>query len=185
MNTIYYLLLLTLSTFLNENRENENIPDEIDDNNQEPTNESSEMHDRNKKSQNNSNEMNMTENNTFQLHGSRKSPHNGLSGPENILTGATPKLKDVWVYKVDNGNVNIIMKYLKDRNIKVGKVIRTSHVDAKYKSFKVRLYEYDLDKVLNKNFWPLNVNCKVWQDSNMRPRFKGRTITNNRYNRAF
>ena len=52
--------------------------------------------------------------------------------------------------------------YLNDRNIKV-KNVTTSHVDAKYKFFKVVILRDDLKHVLNKDFWPEGVKFRIWK----------------------
>ena len=110
--------------------------------------------------------------------------HDLNNSTNDVLVGAPPRLKDIWVYKIKQGNVNTVMKYLKDRNVKVGKVIRTSHVNSTFKSFRIKIYQHDVEKVLNREFWPINVKCKVWKEMNSFETFKGRTIVNNKYTRA-
>ena len=79
------------------------------------------------------------------------------SNTKDNLVGAPPQVRDIWVYKIAQGNVYTMMKYLKDKNIKVGKITRASHVDSTYKSFRIKIFQHDVEKVLSRGFWPLNV----------------------------
>ena len=80
------------------------------------------------------------------------------------LVGAPSPLTYVWVYKVMSGTADNIANYIRSRNINVDQVVRISHIDAKYKSFKIAVNKFDSKKLLDRNFWPQGFMCKIWRE---------------------
>ena len=75
-----------------------------------------------------------------------------------------PPLLNIWVYKVAEGNTSTVMGYIKSKNINVNSVILKSKPESKYKSFKITVFKRDLNYLLNNDFWPEGVMCKIWRD---------------------
>lgn len=82
----------------------------------------------------------------------------------NEIKGVEPTIATLWVHKIEQGNCLAIKKYLNNRNVRVQLVTRTSHVESKYKSFKLRILKSDVSEVLRKDFWPFGVQCKYWKE---------------------
>ena len=80
------------------------------------------------------------------------------------LVGAPPTLSHIWLYNVAHGNIDTIKSYLKAKNINVGFILKKSHEKAKYKSFKITVYKSDINKLLDENFWPNRVKCRLWKE---------------------
>ena len=53
-------------------------------------------------------------------------------------------------------------------------IYKVSHEDSKYSSYKILVYDSDIQKVLNENFWSVGVRCEIWH-------FKNRYNTYNEY----
>ena len=83
----------------------------------------------------------------------------------NGLQGAPVQKKAIFVYMVENGDINEVNDVLKDHNVQVLNNEKVSHNNALYKSFKVTISRFDVFKVLKHSFWPDGVQCKIWQES--------------------
>ena len=75
---------------------------------------------------------------------------------------------DVWIFKITEGNCEDVVSYLKSYNVDCYNIERSSHSDAKFKSFKVTICKSDLDTIMNKSFWPFGVRCKIWKNRESR-----------------
>ena len=80
------------------------------------------------------------------------------------LKGAPIAKVDIFVYKVTKGNCNDVKCILEDKGVDVDEVTVKSNNDARYRSFKVKIKRNDLKLVLDRNFWPQGVGCKIWKD---------------------
>ena len=85
------------------------------------------------------------------------------------LEGAPPPLRQVWVSRVASGDEQTIKQFLERKNVVVNDIGRVSHVDAKYKSYKISVNVNDLDTVLEGSFWPRGLLCQVWRESHRDP----------------
>ena len=70
------------------------------------------------------------------------------------LKGATASEGHLWVYKVEEGNAYTVKNYINFKGINVG------------------------NKMLQPNFWPKGVACKIWKKKNI-------YYNNNKYNDRF
>ena len=82
------------------------------------------------------------------------------------LIGAPPALAQVWIARVQRGNSLTIKEHLYSKNINVKEVIKKSHMDAKFSSFKATINKSDLNVVLGSNFWPDGILCRIWKEPN-------------------
>ena len=80
------------------------------------------------------------------------------------IRGAEPRIAYLWVSRFEKGNPMAIKKYLNDRNVKVHNVLRTSNINAKFKSFKISILKEDVNRVKSYNFWPEGIYCKYWRE---------------------
>ena len=80
------------------------------------------------------------------------------------LLGAPPPLVHVWLYRVAKGDESDIVDLLHSKNILVHDIVRKSHNQAKYLSFKITLPKQHLNEVLSHSFWHLGIHCKVWKE---------------------
>ena len=84
--------------------------------------------------------------------------------PNNGLEGAPPPERTIFLSRVNTGDINSIKKFLKDRNVNAIDIVKASHSQAKFKSFKIKITLLDLHKVLNDTFWPRGILCNKWRD---------------------
>ena len=96
----------------------------------------------------------------------KKTMSSDCSKEDEGITGAEPSLCTLWINKVTQGNVFLIKKYLNKRNIRVQKVTKTSHLESKFKSFKISILRTDKNYVMKDNFWPEGVRCRPWKERN-------------------
>ena len=82
----------------------------------------------------------------------------------NGLIGAPEPKGCIWVYKLMQGSAMALKDFIHNRNVVFDKITRTSHSEAKYKSFKIIASKSELDKMLDRNFWPRGVKCKLWRE---------------------
>ena len=92
------------------------------------------------------------------------------------IVGAEPVLRSIWISRLREGTLLSIKKYLNERNIRVQKTTRTSHVDSRFKSFKIEILSTDIARVMKHNFWPVGVKCQIWKDRN-NSHLKSRTFS--------
>ena len=85
---------------------------------------------------------------------------------EESIIGAKPALSSIWIYKIEGGTEKAVKKYLNEQGVRVQKITRTSHQDARYKSFKITILSADIKNVMKRNFWPIGVECRNWKDKN-------------------
>ena len=85
---------------------------------------------------------------------------------ENVrnFKGAEPRIKHVFISNVISGDVYDIKEYFNFKNVNICNIERVSHDNAKLKSFKIAISEEKLDLLLNNNFWPKGVQCRLWRD---------------------
>ena len=68
------------------------------------------------------------------------------------LCGPSSLYKTVFVSNIKHGNLKSIKKYLDERTISFGDITKTSHKDAKYSSFKIKVSSKQADKLLSRSF---------------------------------
>ena len=78
----------------------------------------------------------------------------------------TPDLKHIFIYRVQDGDTNSIRKYIQSKHVKVYNIEQVSHINSKYKSFKLSVSSQDINTVMDGSFWPYNVKYKFWYDRN-------------------
>ena len=83
---------------------------------------------------------------------------------DNLITGAPPPIKRVYVGRIREGNCDSMKKYLLANKVRIEAIDLISHRDSIYKSFKISLIEPYLTRVLSHDFWPYGVICKEWID---------------------
>ena len=54
--------------------------------------------------------------------------------------------------------------FLKEKNLNPINIARVSHEGALFRSYKIRISKFDLDKVLDHSFWPLGIQCRLWKE---------------------
>ena len=98
------------------------------------------------------------------------------------LMGPPSKPISLWVYQVSRGDEKILRDYMLAKNIQVYHINKTSHEQAKYKSFKIDISKYDKNKVLNnRSFFPDGVQCRVWRDGRDNTVINSRSFTGKLY----
>ena len=83
------------------------------------------------------------------------------------LVGAPPPLRFVFVSRVEKGNVHSLFDFLRSENINVQRVERMSHIDAKFKSFKVSVFKNEVNKLLNNIEWPNGIVVRIWKNMSL------------------
>ena len=106
--------------------------------------------------------------NSWTLVQHRRKPR-GRHGSTSVpgLQGAPPPISRVFIYRVQQGNVQVINEYLHKNNIEVIENVKVSHDEAAFSSYKVTLSIYDRNKVLRDGFWrgaARGIQCKLWHD---------------------
>ena len=92
------------------------------------------------------------------------------STPQNVenprigLEGAPLPERTVFVSRVNRGDIDSIKNFLEDNNVNVIEIVKKSHSEAKFKSFKIKITLTDLRKVLNNTFWPRGILCNKWRE---------------------
>ena len=102
----------------------------------------------------------------FELKESRSALRSRLRQANSVVgfSGAPLPMENIWVYRVVKGNTNTVTDHLKSRNIAVNAVQLKSKPESRYKSFKVTVFKKDLNKLLDSDFWPEGVMCRIWKD---------------------
>ena len=83
------------------------------------------------------------------------------------LEGAPPALRHVWLSRVLNGNEEKVKEHMESRNVQVKEITKVSHSDAKFSSFKISVSKEVISKVLDSDFWPKGMACKIWRIRNV------------------
>ena len=81
------------------------------------------------------------------------------------LKGAPPPLRYVFLSRVEHGDAQMIVDYMKYNHIDVRKVETVSHANSKFMSFKVTVFKSNLHEILSNNFWPQGIVCRLWKDN--------------------
>ena len=82
--------------------------------------------------------------------------------------GAPPPLRHVWLSRVMNGDTEQISNHLNSKNIQVQNIVKVSHSDAKFASFKISVFKNDLNTVLKASLWPRGLRCEQWYERRLR-----------------
>ena len=91
----------------------------------------------------------------------------GASANNDIqFTGKTQDNVELFLYKIQSGNAEVINKYFLDKNIRLLYVKKVSNMEAKYMSFKISCYKSDVKHIYKKGFLPNGVSCKYWREPN-------------------
>ena len=120
---------------------------------------------------------NIPQENDFTLVESKSNRRRRLNYVDNFSGAPTPKTY-IFVSRVRSGNEEIIKEYLKDNNILIDDINMVSHENSKFKSFRISICKYDLNRVRERDFWPNGIKCNLWNDKNIR----NRQFYNSRYN---
>ena len=83
------------------------------------------------------------------------------------LVGAPMPIRQIFVYRVQNGDIDDMKQYLSNNGVTVINIIKTSHGMSMFNSFKISIQVLDLMKVFNDNFWPTGIYCKLWKNPRM------------------
>ena len=89
-------------------------------------------------------------------------------GESEGLRGAPSPKRDIFVSRVQSGNVFIVKRFLNNNNIMNDDIKCVSHDNSKFKSFKVTISKSDLPNVMENKFWPKGVLCSVWKERNQK-----------------
>ena len=104
-----------------------------------------------------------------------------LNNQSHKLLGAPPPKCEVFVSRVKEGTEECISQYLIERRISVLKIDKVSHSESKFKSFKITIYKYDLNTLLDRSFWPLGFKASLWKRlNNYEPRLTKTIMNSNR-----
>jgi hypothetical protein len=80
------------------------------------------------------------------------------TGRSNKIRGAPEPSRDLFVYRVQDGNSSEDIKgYINDNHVDVRDIEQTSKEGSKFLSFKVTIRASDMQKVLQPDFWPCGV----------------------------
>ena len=63
-----------------------------------------------------------------------------------------------------SGDTEKVKMFLQDNGVRVDKIQKVSHENAKFNSYKVDISKSDVEKVFNELFWPVGVHCKMWRE---------------------
>jgi hypothetical protein len=70
-----------------------------------------------------------------------------------------------FVYKVHkDDNIDEVREYTSKQGVVVRDLVKTSHNDAKYNSFKLSVPRESADSVLNPEFWPKGIYIRRWHE---------------------
>ena len=98
----------------------------------------------------------------FTLVTSRRQATGRRTTPTPGLEGAPPPTKPIFVYRIKCGETEVIKQYMEENGVTVSEIIKMSHEQSKFHSFKVLINKPDLEKVFDDLFWPAGVHCKMW-----------------------
>ncbi len=56
-----------------------------------------------------------------------------------------------------------IKRYINDEDVEVHKIEKVSHPDSLTKSFTVEINYSNKTNVLNEDFWPQGIGCRIWR----------------------
>ena len=81
------------------------------------------------------------------------------------IKGASEPLRDIFVSRVVRSSTSeSLQTYLQSNGIKVREVKQISHIDSKFKSFKVSIDKSSYSDVFNKELWNSGVNVCKYKD---------------------
>ena len=80
-----------------------------------------------------------------------------------ILKGGPQPTVNIYLGRISYGDIHSVKNWLKASDVKSYNIDIVSHKDAKFKSFKIEIPKYNLNSVLDPEFWPRGVICKVWR----------------------
>ena len=92
------------------------------------------------------------------------------------LVGPPMKIINVWVSHILKGDLYELENYLKKNNVHAEEIVKTSHPEANFKSFKISIPMSEKNKVLQQSFFPLGIKCILWKD-NKNDRISSRIYT--------
>ena len=82
----------------------------------------------------------------------------------NGFRGAPIPTRNLWISRVANGESNDIKQYMVDKGVTAHEIVKVSHEEATFKSYKITISVKDIKHALHNNFWPEGVNCKFWKE---------------------
>lgn len=53
---------------------------------------------------------------------------------------------------------------MESSNVQVFDIVKVSHVEARFSSYKITISVADRDSVFNESFWPAGVKCQWWRE---------------------
>ena len=114
--------------------------------------------------------------NSWQENNNRSNIVIGRGASTEGLRGAPPPARVIFVSRVVTGDKESMSNFIKSRGVNVINIEKTSHEDATFSSYKIRISVVDKEKVFDPNFWPEGVKCRMWRER------KERNQDNNFYN---
>ena len=87
--------------------------------------------------------------------GSCNRPHNYSSHRQTYA--------DIFIYKVNSGNSGDILAQFRDRNVFIENIIKVSHPNSKFMSFKARINSTDFERVHSNGFLPYGAKVKYFR----------------------
>ena len=94
------------------------------------------------------------------------------------ICGPPKNLVSLFVYKLSKGEKTDVKNYVESKGIEVVNIEKKSHSQSKYNSFLLVVSEENKYKLLQRNFFPNGIKCKIWTDYRNRP-IKSRSFINN------
>ena len=80
------------------------------------------------------------------------------------LRGARqPPTRDIFVSRVEKGDRDTMKSFLQSKGIHVYAIEKMSNYFAKFKSFKIKISLFDLDKVFDEKFWSYGIQCMMFK----------------------
>ena len=67
-------------------------------------------------------------------------------------------------------------RYIQSKGIKVYVIDKMSNYHAKFKSFKIKISLFDIEKVFDEKFWPYNIQCMMFK--NARANYNNNNVNN-------
>ena len=89
----------------------------------------------------------------------------GASGSSTTrgLVGASYGV-DIWIGRIERGTVTSVKKHLTNKRVYPLSVIKTSHDNAQFHSFRIKINNKNVNTVLKASFWPDGMAVRRWKE---------------------
>ena len=76
------------------------------------------------------------------------------------FSGAPLARRTIWVSRVHNGDTQCLRDYMESSNVQVFDIVKVSHVEARFSSYRITISVADRDSVFSESFWSAGVKCR-------------------------